>query len=232
MTTVFKFKDCPCPPINENALKITNRFLKEFYIYGGTRWAGNDNTESPTCEWNSDFFCLSLVSFQWKEYRVGAIRVSYEFVWLRSLYVQHSIREDPANLMRSPVHNAVLGSKSDHMKKLPKLGTLPAIKNPIGALFQYNDAYMTSYLFILGDLDDPSRTSPLLLCIDMRMCVWGEVQMTGHHRLHTGRAHASMIFVGEPGTDQFYLCVFGGEDEDVSNITLCLAFTRFMVSPG
>lgn len=70
MSTVNKFSRGPWPPMNDNALKVTNRFLKEYYIYGGQRWAGNSDTESPTTQWNADFFCLSLLSFQWKNYNV------------------------------------------------------------------------------------------------------------------------------------------------------------------
>ena len=64
------------------------------------------------------------------------------------------------------------------------------------------------------------------------MNIWGEVVMKGQRKLHTGRVNAGMIVVGKSGTENFYLCVFGGEDEEVSNALYCLVSAHFMGSLG
>lgn len=132
------------------------------------------------------------------------------------MYVaQLSFRKDPASLKRTPLSGAVDG---EHNKLLASVTAPPRIGYPIGALFHYTDSEFpnTSYLLIFGDSkDDPKRTHPILICFDMRINVWGEVRFKGFRQLKKERDKASMILVGKPCTPNFYLCIFGGEDEDV-----------------
>ena len=112
---------------------------------------------------------------------------------------------------------AVVGER-DCNKTFATATVPPRIGFPIGALFHYNDREWpdTSYLFIFGDAeDDPDRSYPILICLDMRIYVWGEVIFKGFRKLKKSRDKASMILVGKPCTPSFYLCIFGGEDEDV-----------------
>lgn len=66
MNKLRMFENGPWPTINEDAVKVVDRYARQYYIYGGVRWSGNDDVESPTCEWNSDFHRLNLSRFRWE----------------------------------------------------------------------------------------------------------------------------------------------------------------------
>ncbi|KAI5117522.1 hypothetical protein M0805_009530 [Coniferiporia weirii] len=184
----------PRPTINEGSLRIVDRVDQKLYIYGGVRWGKNKDLKSPTRRPTSDFFCLSLVSLKWRNDTI-------------------SMRIDPSR--RSPFSNRVPESPAEDFNDLtlPRLGSLPALRRPIGALVHDRSPSKTTYLFILGDCTDPGREHPVLLSINLTQNTWREIRLSGSRNMGYGRAKAQMVVIGKPDSSNIYLCVFGGEDD-------------------